>query len=1744
MSRNGSSFDHQPDPPPGPPEPVAVIGLGCRLAGDISTASEFWRFLLRGGSAVGQVPADRWEPYLRRDPRNAAVLREITPWGTFLDDLAGFDAEFFGVSPREAELMDPQQRLAVEVCWEALEHAGVLPRSLAGSDTAVLMGVNSDDYGKLIMEDLPGIEAWTGIGTALCGVANRVSHLLDLRGPSVALDAACAASLVAVHQACQLLRARETSLALAGGVSALIGPGLTRVLDEAGATAPDGRCKTFDESADGYGRGEGAAVVVLKRLADAVRDGDRVLAVVRGGAVAQDGRTVGIMSPNGEAQAELFRRACSSSGVAPDTVDYIEAHGTGTPTGDPVEVTALAEVYGAARPAGQPCLVGSVKPNTGHLEGGAGVVGLIKTVLALHHGVVAPTAGIDKLTAAVDWPATGLRVNTDPEPWPRRTDRPRRAAVCSYGYGGTIAHVLLEEAPATEPPENPPAAPASRPTVVPVSARSAARLARQAEALADHLRAGHHPVDQVAATMWLRRGHERFRAAVLADRTEELVAGLDALVHDVRDPAVITGSVLPGAADGAVWVFSGHGSQWAGMGRELLHRSAAFAAVVDAVDPVFTTELGFSARHALATGELGGTDQVQALTFAMQVGLAAVLAERGTRPAAVIGHSVGEVAACVVAGVFDLAQGAAVACYRARGFRSVAGQGAMALVPLPFDEVSAQLSGRTDVVAAISSSPNSTVVSGTVAAVEEVCRSWTEAGVVVRRVNTDVAFHSPAMDGLTAELARRVAGLPPPRAAAIPLYTTALPDPRSTAPRDPDYWVANLRGRVRFAEAVRAAAQDGHRLFLEVSAHPVVSHSIVETLADNGIDESAVIPLLRRDQPETRNVAAALAALHCHGAPVSPGVAAGTPWADDLPGTRWEHRQFWRTPSAPPGGGGVHDAASHTLLGGRLEVTGAVPARVWQTRVDLSNRPYPGDHPVQGTEIVPAAVLLNTFLTAAGTDLADVRLRTPVAPGRARDIQVVLQDRALTLSSRLVDSDEGGDDGGWLTHCTAVSATDNKTGARPSLDLSALRLRCAESLPTDHVVHTLAELGVAAMGFPWQVTELRRGDGELLAEVQGEPDGSAPTDWAGLLDAATSTASVIFDGAPRLRMPARIERVHLDGAPPPTAVLHIRRGAGTTADVLIADPSGAVRASISAMTFEELERPGGAEPTRVVHRLAWHPTDLPADARPAQVVLVGGDAETQAWCQRELTAADVAHHTVRDLTELPCTPAELVAGAVVLALPGGGAEPVGAVEPVLRILHQVLDQAPQVRLWALTRGVHDGTDVTGSPLWGLSRIAAAEHPQLWGGVIDVAHDLTQARLPVGALTALTGHGVVAARDEAVYTARLASAPPPSGAPMHCSPGGTYLITGGTGALGLRMAHRLADLGARRLVLLSRSGMPDRTAWADDDRHELIHTVQSLEERGVSVHIAGIDIGAPQAGAQLSTVLQSFPPVRGVVHAAGVEAGSLLADTTVDDIAAVMHPKVDGLRTLHELFAPGELDWMVLFSSCGYLAGFPGQGAYACANAYLDAFARHRRGLGDRTISVAWTAWRGMGMGSASDFVAAQLDALGMGTIGADDAMRALDVAVRDGDPHVVVLPVTAAAAAVPMLADIAPAPDTDTAAASGTPTVPVDGVDTAEWVAQQVIAAVAGELGLPEDDVDPRLPLAEIGVDSIMTVALRRQLERQTGLTLPPTLLWEHPTAAAVTTRIVDLLAPPDGSGADSDAPDDADDAADDFAVL
>ena len=1727
-------------------EPIAVIGLGCRFAGGVDSPERFWHLLMDGRDAVGEVLAQRWAPYAVATAENAALLRRATRWGAFLEDIEGFDADFFGITPREAALMDPQQRILLEVTWEALEHARITPRDLAGTDTGVFMGVGSDDYGRRLLEDLPRIEAWTGIGGAFCAVANRISYTLDLRGPSVAVDTACSASLVALHMACQSLRAGESPVAIAGGVLVMAGPGLTLVLDAAGATAPDGRCKSFDASADGYGRGEGAGVVVLKTLSAAQRDGDRILALIRGSAVNQDGKTNGIMAPSREAQEHLLRVAYQRAGIPPETVDYVEAHGTGTRMGDPIEAGAMAAVFGAARAGGPPCLIGSVKPNIGHLEAAAGVAGVIKTVLALNHGAIPPTANFTEPNPGIDWARSGLSVVSSVTPWPVN-GQPRRAGVSGFGYGGTIAHIILEEAP---PSAAGPVQPADDGGVhvYPLDGTSEARVRDYAGRLADWLtgEGSGVPLASVGRSLHRQRSRQPSRAAVVASDRAELFGRLRSLAAQESVPGLVTGSVLPGADTGLVWVFSGHGSQWTGMGQELLATEPAFAAVFDELDPIFQAEMGFSPRDAILGGDLGGVDRIQPLIFAMQVGLAAVWRSRGVRPAAVIGHSVGEIAAAVTAGVFDLADGARLICRRSALLRRAAGKGGMAMVNLGFEETARRLADVPDVAAAIAASPISTVISGGTAAVAAISERWAADGLAVRKVDSDVAFHTDHMEPLLADLVAAVADLHP-ATPHTPVYSTALTDPRDPVVRDGTYWAANLRNPVRLAAAVAAAAADGYRLFLEVSPHPVLVHSVGETLGELDIEDGYVAHSLRRAKPERETLVTNLGALYCAGVPVDwSALRPAGGQLVDLPVMGWQHRPYWAA-SRPLGGmaASQHDVDSHTLLGTRIAVNGTTPVQLWQTYLDHSCRPYPGDHPVHDIEIIPAAVLLNTFFAAATTGsvrpaLGDVALRTPVTVSSPRELQVVLQDGALRLASRLMDGQDLDEaERSWMTHTTATIAPTATLGAR-SLPIAALRQRCDERLDPGFVVDRLAGIGVAAMGFPWVIEELYRGEGELFAVVSTTEPGTDPTSWGSALDAALSTASVVFSGPPQLRMPAAIREVVLDGGAPARVLIAARvvdgPGAVDTVDVRLADEHGRVVARLTGLRYGVLDGDPGAtaSPRRLVHELTWRPLELTGGTAPDQVVFVGDGVELISTVQQHLLTkgiSSVAVRTPEELAEL----GELPGRTEVLVVPAATGEDESVTDATVRTTWlltrtaQLLAGRSDLRAWCLTQGVRESTaerTLAHAPLWGLGRVIAGEHPEIWGAVLnlDPQHPAASAAALVATISSAPGEDVVVLRDGVPHAGRLTSVErEPVRAELSCRADGTYLITGGLGVLGLEVARWLVGRGARRLVLAGRRGLVAREEWdavTDPDTRRQIEAVRALEALGVTVRTLALDIAdEEQAAKLLSSTELGLPPIRGVVHAAGVLDNRMVRDVDEESLRRVLVPKAEGARVLHELFPPGTLDFLVLFSSCGQLLELTGQASYASGNAFLDALAAHR---GGDTVSFGWTSWRGLGMSTSSAVIDIELAARGTADISVVEALRCWEFASRYDTGYFAVLrtiPLEPGASRLPLLSELAVPDVEDTGTdATGAGWLGLTGDELRGYLLGEVCREVGAEIKLPAGDLDVRRPLLELGLDSVMTVIIRRRLEKQFRISLPATLLWDCPTASAVAEYLAQRL--------------------------
>ncbi|QNP68214.1 acyltransferase domain-containing protein [Streptomyces roseirectus] len=1729
-------------PKDGPGEPIAVVGLSCRFPGDADSPDAFWDLLVQGRDGIGDG-AKRWAPYADTGHEHADAVRETPTRGGFLTDIAGFDAEFFGIAPREAELMDPQQRLLLELAWEALEHAGLPPLGLGGTDCGVFVGVGSDDYGRRLLEDLPRIEPWTGIGAALCATANRISHSLDLRGPSLAVDTACSASLVAVHLACRSLLSGESEVALAAGVNLMIAPGLSVTLARAGATSPDGHSKPFDADADGYGRGEGAGVLVLKRLADAERAGDRVLAVIRGSGVSQDGRTAGIMAPNGEAQADLLRSTYARCGIAPGTVDYVEAHGTGTVAGDPLEAGALAAVFGAGRPAGSPCLIGSVKGNIGHLEAGSGIAGMIKTILALVHEEIPPSVHFSAPNPRIPWARSRLRVTRERTPWPRG-QRPRRAGVSSFGYGGTIAHVVLEEAPAS--PENAPLTTTQEtPRLFPLSARSEAALREDAAKLADWLDgpgAG-VPLASVAQHLATRRSHLERRAAVVAADHTELADRLRHFAAGDPAPGIADAAVTDEGLADVVWVFSGTGAQWPGMGRELLATDTVFAEVIDRIGPVFAEEFGATARELIEAGDVTRVDVAQTMIYAVQMGLVAVWTSLGVRPAAVIGHSMGEIAAAATAGILSLEDGARLVCRRSVLLRRVAGAGGMLMVGLPADEAAARLTGTDGVVPAVLASPTTTVLAGPVTEIETLARELaTDPDLLVRRVDSDVAFHSPQMEPLMKELAEAAADLTA-HAPRIPVYSTALDDPRDPAARDGAYWAANLRSPVRLTGAVTAAAEDGLRTFLEVSAHPVVRHSVQETLDEAGADRHCLAASLRRDTGERRHLLLNAGLLHCHGVPLDWPAAPDVPPLS-LPVRSWRRQRYWRDLPVHRADRGRHDPASRTLLGPRTTLAAATPLDLWRTRVDLASRPYPGSHTIHGAEIVPAAVVLQTFLdAAAGSALSDVSFELPLTLSTAQDVDVIAQDGVIRLLSRTADTKEpapDGDERSSLTH--AVASVPGGTTPPP---LRPPATGPGTPLPPDWITTALASVGVPSMAFPWRMDRLEQIPDGLRADIAA-PDEAAST-WAPLFDAALSMAAVAFPGPAELRVVAGAARVWTTGAPPSRARLEAYVDGGNSMSVRITAQGGRTVAALTGVRYAG----GGAEtraapPGELLWRTEWKPlplddSDTPRPSRP--LVLVGADTELTAALRATAEARGVPCLAAEDPDGLDALRARAPGPVDVLVLPLTD-RPAGESEAADRAVREAWQLASAARslgtwppgtarLWSLTCGVREANRleaVAQATRWGLGRVVGGEHPELWGGTVDLGPRPTRGDLAAAlrVLAANPGEDVVAVRAGGAWANRLARSASSDARrpPLRCRPDGTYLVTGGLGSLGGEIARWLVERGARRLVLAGRGALPPRAEWdavTDPVQARRVATVRGLEALGVSVRVLSLDLADTEAAAAaLTPDALGMPPVRGVVHAAGVLQDQLVDRLDADALAAVMRPKAGGALTLHRLFPPGTLDFLVHFSSCGQYLGLTGQAAYASANAFLDAIAGYAHTLGATgTMSLAWTSWRGLGM-AANAAVDAELQAHGVGDITAPEAGAAWDLAGRTGAASLAVLrtvPLPDGGRRTGLLRDLddeTPAGETGEGAAAGTrPSGDLSEEELRALLHEQTVSVIVSEMKLDPAELDPDRSLLKSGLDSVMAIVIRRRLERLLERKLPANLVWHQQTVTAIVDYLV-----------------------------
>ncbi|WP_232000688.1 sulfolipid-1 biosynthesis phthioceranic/hydroxyphthioceranic acid synthase [Mycobacterium kyorinense] len=1387
-----------------PATPVAVIGMACRLPGGIESPDQLWEALLRGDDLVTDIPPDRWEADDYYDPEPGVPGRSVSRWGAFLDDVAGFDSEFFGINESEAIAIDPQQRLLLETSWEAAEHAGLSPARLAGSRTGVYMGLTHGDY-QLLAADAHSLEGPYGfLGNNFSMASGRIAYAMDLRGPAVTVDAACSSGLVTVHMACRSLREGECDLALAGGVAVALDPRKFASGSAGGMLSPTGRCHAFDVAADGFVPGEGCVVMLFKRLPDALRDGDRVLAVVRGTALNNDGRTVTITTPSRPAQVAAYRAALAEAGVDASTVGMVETHGTGTPTGDPIEYASLAEVYGVDGP----CALAAAKTNFGHNQSTSGTLGLMKAALALQHGVVPQNLHFTRLPDELAEIKTSLFVPQENTPWPTNGRAPRRAAVSAYGFSGTNAHAILEQAPAapdTHAEHDGTAAEttSTAPLLFPLSSTSAGELRRTAGRLADWAEAGDEVVlSDLAYTLARRRAHRPVRTAVIASSRPQLIEVLREVADgDTPYPAAV------GQDDrGPVWVFSGQGSQWPRMGAELLASEPVFAATVAQIEPMIAEECGFSVTDAMSAPQVvTGQDRIQPTLFTIQVALAATMAAYGVRPGAVIGHSLGEAAAAVVAGALSLEDGLRVVCRRSRLMSRIAGSGATASVQLPAQQVLSELTVRriNDVVLAVVASPESTVISGAAQTVRELVTAWEQRDVMAREVPTDVAFHSPQVDPIVGELTEALAGLTP-MPPEVPFYSATLFDPREQPVCAAGYWADNMRKMVRFSAAVRAALEDGYRVFAELTPHPLLTSALEQTARSLDVPLAALASV-RREQPMPNGLRGFLADLHSTGAEVDFSVLYPSGRLVDAPLPTWTHRRLLlsREAQESPVHGGC-SVSVHPLLGPHVHLQEEPERHVWQADIGIAAQPWLGDHRIRNVAVLPGAAYCEMALAAAHAVLGD---RVEVRDIRFEQVLMLDEQTTVGASASLsspgtldfaVETNQGG---AQTRHAAAVLHTPTAEQA-PAHDPSALLAAHPRREDGAEVRKRLDERGLQYGPAFTGLTVVHSGEagtGTVVAEVALPRQIRSQQDAYGvhpaLLDACFQSVAAHPDvqaiGGDLPALPLGVRQLRAYGAVRNAHYCYTRvtqaDTSGIEADIDVLDEHGAVLLAVHGLQLGTGVSDSAYKERLLAERLLtieWQQRESPeaehddagawllistSDADVSATTLSGVMKSHGAQCTTMRWSSQADHAPNRDELQSHLR-AGGFSGVVILTGPRSsdddsnsalrGREYVQHLARIVRELPEVPGEPP--RLYVVTRGAQpviarDVPNLEQAGLRGFMRVIGTEHPHLHASQIDVDTDTSAEQLAQQLLSG-SEEDETAWRNDQWYVARLTPAP--------------------------------------------------------------------------------------------------------------------------------------------------------------------------------------------------------------------------------------------------------------------------------------------------------------------------------------------------------------------------------------------------
>ena len=1804
-------------------EPIAIIGIGCRFPGS-SGPREFWQSIRDGVDAITEVPADRFNLDEVYDSDPTVPGKISTRWGGFVEQVDQFDPQFFGISPREAARMDPQQRLLLEVTWEALEDAGQAVERLTGSQTGVFVGISNNDYGRTQFGDFSRIDAYAGTGNALSIAANRISYLMDFRGPSIAIDTACSSSLVAVHLACTSLRNGESTLAIAGGVNLILSPAITMNFTKAGVMAPDGRCKTFDAGANGYVRSEGAGLVVLKPLSRALADKDTIYAVIRGSAVNQDGRSNGLMAPNPLAQEAVLREAYRRAGVSAGDVQYVEAHGTGTLLGDPIEARALGRVLADGRTPGNFCAIGSVKTNIGHCEAAAGVAGLIKVALALHNAEIPASLHFQEPNPHIPFDELPIRVQTRPGVWSAETG-PALAGVSSFGFGGTNAHVVMQQAPESRSKHREAVATKSC-YLLPLSARSLEALQAVARSYQGFLASSESSLHDICYTASARRGHHDYRLSVTGDSSNQLIEGLEAFIKGETRAGLSSGRKALGAHKKLAFVFSGQGSQWFGMGRTLLHDEPIFREVIERCELALRPHTDWSLIAQLAATDtaesrLNEVDVIQPALFAVQVALAALWRSWGIEPDAVVGHSMGEVAAAYVSGALSLEDAALIICTRSKLVKRTVGQGAMASVELSIEDARNAIAGYEDRVSiAVSTSPTSTVLSGDPGALAEILKQLEARDVFCRMVKVDFASHSPQMDPLRAELMQALEEVQP-HLASVPIYSTVLDSVADGSELDALYWARNLREPVLFSASVQRLIEDGCETFVEISAHPILLSGIQQGIHYAG-KTGAVLASIRREEDEHTAMLRSLGLLYSSGYAIDwnriypeRGENVG------LPAYPWQRQRCWLEPGADRDQP-IHSAVRNSLLGQHFKSAASGGADYWEIRLDKESLPFLDDHRIENVAALPASVYVEMASAAArealgaqSIALTDVEFHRALfmPDGASITIQIIVARDADGAASFQIHSSSAGTGSSaksWILHASGKVSIRPVSGSAPVIEeesLADIQLRSSEKVSGPDYYRQLSANAIQYGAFFQSITQLWLDGKSVLGELQISTDKDNdfctyqlhPAVLDGclqVLGAAVATEASRI-GREGTYIPTRIGQIRILSRPGAHLWCRARivddYAGGIVGEVRLQDDGGKVAVELEGVHFESLDLGLKENLDDWLYELKWQPkerasVDITASSPGSWLIFADSSGVGESLRQileakgetcilvshgktyertdsthvcirsdqpediRRLfeSVADSDQPACRGIVHLWSLDASLPEDASAASMEA--AQTLGCVSA----LHVVQEMAgarwlEQPRLWLVTRGAQatgddsPPVDVVQAPIWGLGRVIAQEHPAFWGGLVDLEPKSSAgdgaARQLWEEISTPDGENQIALRNGQRMVARLARRHEASAreTPLRWRPDGSYLITGGLGDLGLKVARWMVSQGARRLILLGRTQLPPRSRWSSQEAGShvarQIAAIRELEESGASVHLVSADVADEK---QISAFVEQFqaegwPPIRGVVHAAGVLQDGLLLQLDGAAMNKVLRPKMVGGWILHRLLRAAPLDFFVVFSSAGSLIGQPGQGNYAAANSFLDALAHHRKAQGLPALSVNWGAWAELGFAETEGgkSLTRRLALLGIRSMPPKLALEVMQRLLRETATQVVALPVNwskyhefyGVGTEPALLSDLAneEALVPSQAAHSGekrSAILDAPPAERAPLLQSYVTEQVARVLGLSPSQLDIQQPLTNLGLDSLMAVELKNRISADLGVNVPMVKFLQGFSVAQAASQLLEQL--------------------------